>query len=221
MKKEIKNNKKKVINKNLVFSAICLSLFAILTILIVIDVTDPIDAAIESAIIGLRNNNLTKIMISITNIGSAYSLIVITILIILFAIVKNKRLPINTVLNLISVFLISQLFKVIFHRHRPTGLFLVPANGYSYPSGHTMVSFAYFVFIAISLCEKINNRLIKVLLKIGTAMLVLLIGFSRIYLGVHHITDIIAGYLLGAAYLFIFIDIRNKNNKKKAKKEKK
>ena len=221
MKKEVKTNKKKVINKNLVFSAICLCLFAILTVLIVIDITDPIDAAIESIIIGIRNDSLTKIMISITNIGSAYSLIVITILITLFAIIKNKRLPIHTILNLIFVFLTSQVFKLIFHRHRPTGLFLVSASGYSYPSGHTMVSFAFFAFIAIALCEKINNKLIKILLKIGITILVLSIGFSRIYLGVHHTTDIIAGYLLGAAYLFIFIDIRNKNNKRKAKSEKK
>ena len=215
MKKEIKNEKKKVINKNLVYSAIFLSLFVVLSILVITDITDPIDSAIASSIIGIRNDRLTKIMISITNIGSAYSLIVITILITLIAIIRNKRLPWHTIENLIAVFLTSQLFKIIFRRARPTGLLLVPVSGYSYPSGHTMVSFAYFIFITIALSERINNKFLKISAKIGTPILIILIGFSRIYLGVHHTTDVIAAYLLGAAYLFVFLDIRNKNNQKK------
>lgn len=222
MKKEVTNKKEvnKSLNKKLLLSAIFAFLFILLTILVLTKVTDPIDLWVESFIIGIRNDNLTKIMQILTNIGSAYSLIVITILIILFAIIKNKRVPLNTITNLVAVFLTSQLFKVIIRRSRPTGLFLVNATGYSYPSGHTMVSFAYFTFIAISLCERINNKLVKVIIKVLTTLLVLLIGFSRIYLGVHHLTDVIAGYVLGLSYLMLFLNIREKNNKKKELKEK-
>ena len=78
-----------------------------------------------------------------------------------------------------------------------------------------MVSFAFFTFIAYSLCEKINSKFLKTLIKIGTPILILLIGFSRIYLGVHYLTDIIAGYLMGMAYLMVFLTIREKNKKKK------
>lgn len=223
MKKEVTNNEikkksiNKTLNKKLLLSAIFAFLFIVLTVLILLKVTDPLDLAVESFIIGIHNDNLTKIMINITNLGSAYSLIVITILITLFAIIKNKHLPINTIMNLIAVFLTSQLFKAIIRRNRPTGLFLTTASGYSYPSGHTMVSFAFFTFIAISLCEKIDNKLVKIIIRISSIILVLLIGFSRIYLGVHHTTDILGGYLLGLSYLMLFLNIRDKRIKKKEK----
>lgn len=219
MKKEIKNKNeiKKVLNKKLLIGAICFLLFIILTILVLTKTTNNIDSKVESLMISIRSDILTNIMTIITNIGSAYSLISITVLVTLIAIIKNKRLPINTIVNLISVFITSQIFKLLIRRPRPTGVFLVDATGYSYPSGHTMVSFAFFVFIAYSLSEKINNKMLKIMIKILTAILVITIGFSRIYLGVHHFTDILAGYLLGTSYLMIFLNIRNNIIKKEQK----
>lgn len=217
MKKEIKTEEKKKIklNKRMIISAIHLVLFIILSILIFTKVTEPLDEAVESFVLGIRNDKLTSIMRLFTNISSSYSLIVITILITLIAIIKNKRLPYNTIINLISVFLLSQLFKFIFRRPRPTGEFLTNASGFSYPSGHTMVSFAFFTFIAYSMCDRINNKLLKILIKISMTILIIIIGISRIYLGVHYATDIIGGYLMGMVYLMIFLDIREKNKKKK------
>ena len=217
MKKEIKTEEKKKIklNKRMIISAIHLVLFIILSILIFTKVTEPLDEAVESFVLGIRNDKLTSIMRIFTNISSSYSLIVITILITLIAIIKNKRLPYNTIINLISVFLLSQLFKFIFRRPRPTGEFLAKASGFSYPSGHTMVSFAFFTFIAYSMCDRINSKLLKIMIKISMIILIMIIGFSRIYLGVHYTTDIIGGYLMGMVYLMIFLDIREKNKKKK------
>ena len=223
MKKEAKNNEennktKLVINKRMIICAIYLVLFIILSILVFTKVTAPLDAAVESFILGIRNDKLTTTMRIFTNISSSYALIVITLLIALIALIKNKKIPYNTTINLITVFLLSQIAKNIFRRPRPTEEFLTHASGFSYPSGHTMVSFAFFAFITYSLCEKTNNKLYKTILKIGTPILIIIIGFSRIYLGVHYTTDIIAGYLLGMAYLMIFLDIREKNIKKKKKK---
>ena len=218
MKNENNNKKTTVINKKMIICVINIILFIILTILVFTKVTEPIDSAVESFILGIRHNHLTNIMRIFTNISSSYSLIVITFLIILIAIIRNKRLPINTIVNLICSYLTSYIFKIILRRPRPTGEFLTNAGGFSYPSGHTMVSFAFFTFVAISAYEKINNKLIKVLIRIFTPILILIIGFSRIYLGVHYTTDIIGGYLLGTAYLMIFLTIREKNKKKKKRK---
>ena len=204
----------KIINKKYVISAISLLLFIILTILIFTNVTTKLDDRINSLMLSINNQKLTNIMIVITNIGSAYSLISITLLISLIAIIKNKRLPINTIINLFSVFIISQILKTIFHRARPLNEFLVTATGYSYPSGHTMVSFAYFMFISYSLSQKIENKLLKIVLNISSFILIFLIGISRIYLGVHFFTDVIAGYLLAISHLMIFLNIREKRGNK-------
>ena len=212
-----KNNVNIVINKKLLYSAISFFIFIILTILVLTGVTNKIDLSIESFIISIRNDSLTKILTIITNIGSAYSLISLTFLISLIATIKRKKLPINTIINLISVFIISQIFKAIIRRPRPAEIFLVKASGYSYPSGHTMVSFAFFTFIAYSLLEKIDNKILKMMIRLITLLLVIAIGFSRIYLGVHHFTDVLGGYLLGLSYLLVFLNIRASVIKKEKK----
>ncbi len=192
---------------------ICIILFVILTITVLTKLFDPIDSYMGSLVIGMRSDGLTKFMTIITNIARAYSLIAISIL--LLFIIKNKKIPLSITINLIAVFLTSQVFKFIFRRARPDGLSLVSASGYSYPSGHTMVSCAYFTFIVYLLCQRISNKFWKTLLIIFSTIMILLIGFSRIYLGVHYLSDVLGGFLLGIAYLMIYLKIISKEDVKK------
>ena len=212
---EIKKDKtKKVINKKLVLAGIILIIFIIYTILVKLNVLNKLDTMVESFIIGIRNDTLTNFMSTITNLGGAYFLISTTIIIGLIAIIKNKALPINTMINLTCIFLLNELAKQIVRRPRPTGLFLTEATGFSYPSGHTIVSYVFYTFIGISLCEKIKSKPLKIFIRIITLVIPITIAFSRIYLGVHYITDVIGGYLLGSAYLIIFLYLRDKHIKK-------
>lgn len=214
--KEKKENKKRIINtsainpkndKKMILFYITISLFIIITILVLTKLTNQLDENIASYIIGIQSTKLTKIMTDITNIGRAYSLIAISLL--LLFLIKDKRKPVMIIINLVSVFLISQIFKLIFRRPRPNGIFLAYATGYSYPSGHAMVSIAYFTFIAYLLCHIIKRKSLKLLTILLTSILICLIGFSRLYLGVHYFTDIIAGFSLGIAYLMIYLKIIN------------
>ena len=206
-----KNNNIKL-DKKYILPSITLSIFIIWTILVFTKIINPLDELVESFIIGIRNDNITKIMINMTNLGSAYSLIVISIL--LFFFIKNKKIPLSIIINLVTVFFTSQIFKFIFRRSRPNGIFLVDASGYSYPSGHTMVSFAFYIYLLYLLCKKIDNKLVKILLTIFTTILLALIAFSRIYLGVHYLSDIIGGLLLGTTYIILFIRINDREVKK-------
>ncbi len=205
-KKEVKKSKFIVSeNKNMIIFYIAMGLFILLTILTLTDIISPIDNSIESFVIGIRNEKLTNIMTVITNLSRAYFLISASI--ILLFILKNKRNALLIITNLTIVFLSSQLFKFIFHRTRPDGEHIVSALGYSYPSGHAMVSMAYFSFILYLINKKITKKGHRTILTIITSIIVFLIGFSRIYLGVHYASDVLAGFLLATAYLVIFLTI--------------
>lgn len=196
-------------NKKTIILFVSLILFIFLTYNIFNNKIAFIDSYIEGIILSIRNDKLTDIMTIITNISSAYALIVITIL--LLILIKNKKIPILITFNLIFSFLSSQLIKIILRRDRPVNISLVNAMGFSYPSGHSMVSMAYFGFIAYLVYKYIDNTIVKVILIITLFVSIFAIGFSRIYLGVHYFSDVLGGFLLSISYLMLFININKFN----------
>ncbi len=202
MKKiNFKNLKKK---KILIPLGVLFLLFIILTVLVCTNTIEPLDNATSSFIISIRSPELTNTMNIITNISGSYALIVFTTLFIIL--IKKKKYPLAITINLIAVFITSQLAKAIVERDRPLDM-LVSAPGYSYPSGHSMVGLAYFSFLSYLVIKYIPNKIVKIILPIVFTITILLVGFSRIYLGVHYLSDVLAGFLLGAIYLIIFINI--------------
>lgn len=195
-------------NRKLIIAGISIILFLVLTYTIFNNKILYIDNYVESFILGIRNDKLTNAMKIITNISSAYALIAITIL--LFFILKNKKIVTLISYNLLLVFITNQTFKLFFHRERPLDIGLIAENGYSFPSGHAMISMAYFGFIAYLIYIKIDNKILKFLTAIGIFSIIFLIGFSRIYLGVHYFSDVIGGFLLAISYLMIFANISKK-----------
>lgn len=200
----IKENRKSII---LIISLI---LFIFITYAIFNNKITELDQLVHSHILNMRNDTLTNTLIIITNISSAYSLIVITIL--LLAIIKKKKIPLLIALNLISAYIINATAKIIFTRPRPSGINLIEESGFSYPSGHAMISMSYFGFIAYLIYKNSNNKIAKSILIIALFITILTIGFSRIYLGVHYLSDVIGGFLLSITYLIIYIKNINLEN---------
>ena len=203
------SNRKKIFikeflcDRKMIVFLICILLFTILSVFVFNNKTMNIDNSLMSYIIGFRNDSLTKKMINITNIGGGYSLIAISLLLLIF--IKNKKIPLIIICNLIFVFLTSQLFKIIFRRERPSEVFLIYTSDFGFPSGHTMVCVAYVIVILYILYNKLDNTMLKVLISMVLIILVILIAFSRMYLGVHYLTDIIGGLLLGISFSMLFI----------------
>jgi undecaprenyl-diphosphatase len=104
--------------------------------------------------------------------------------------------------------LVNQLLKSIFQRVRPD-LFSGPLHltSYSFPSGHSMGSIACYGMLAFLGIRLLHGRLSKIGLGVAAALLILAIGLSRIYFGVHYPTDVIGGFLAGAIWLVISIAI--------------
>lgn len=210
---------KKKIDRKVIISIIFLILFLLITCIVFANKTAYIDELVHSYILDIRNNKLTNVMTIITNICSVYSLVAISF--ILFVIIKNKKTSLYIIINLINSSLISLVFKLLLRRDRPIGINLIEESGYSYPSGHSMVSMAYFGFIAYLIYKKLNKPLSKAILIISIFITIILIGFSRIYLGVHYLSDVIGGFLMAISYLMVYINLINEQNKKTPKKRKK
>ena len=162
-----------------------------------------IDDYIYSLIKPIISSNMTNVMQFITFFSDPIWCILLSCLIVLL--VKNKKISKAFLLNLICVFLLNYLLKIIFARSRPIDINLIVETGFSFPSGHAMISLGIYGFLIYLLLSSGKNKISKI---IGTASLILLIfliGISRIYLGVHYATDVIAGFIISASYLLLFI----------------
>lgn len=162
-----------------------------------------IDNSVYSFLAQKINPSITGIMTFISFLGSAITVIVLSLGFIFL--LKNKRDAKYITINLALVFLLNRILKLIVARERPNVLRLVSEEGYSFPSGHAMVSMGFYGFLIYLSYKNIKNKKIKYPLIIFLSILILLIGISRIYLGVHYATDVIGGFIIGIVYLFIYI----------------
>ena len=150
----------------------------------------------------LITDTLTPIAKIITFFGSAYWLIGLSIFLLL--IIKNKKIGISISINLGLAALTNFLLKQILQRPRPIGHRIIDESGYSLPSGHSMVSMAFYGFLIYLVYKKVENKHLKSFLIAVLLVLTINIGISRIYLGVHYTSDVIAGFLVAISYLIIY-----------------
>ena len=160
-----------------------------------------IDDKIYKVLAKYITNTNTSIAKIFTFLGST---LFITILCVLSLIPKKTRF--SVVINTLIAVGISQALKRIIRRARPIGVALIKETGFSFPSGHSMVGFAFYGFIIYLIYKSKLNKTLKVLLIALFSLLIISIGLSRIYLGVHHATDVIGGFALGYICLYIFIE---------------
>ena len=155
----------------------------------------------------LRSDGLTFIMLFITNFCNPIILILLSLVILLIC--KDKKMGLIIIINLLVSILLNIIFKGIIQRDRPLEDFLITESGYSFPSGHSMVSMAYYGLIIYFIYKKVEDKRVRNVLMILIGLLILAIGFSRIYLGVHFASDVIGGFLISIIYLVCAIKLLN------------
>ncbi len=184
----------------LIIRNICLILFLFMMILVITGLSQCFDNFIYNNLI--RNEFLDNYFLSITNMGGV--IFIVLFVIILFFSFKDIKI---IYLSLGGVGF-NTVMKIIIHRERPNINRMIEESGYSFPSGHSLVSSLVYGYLIYKLNSIIKNKFIKCVV-IGIIICIILsIGISRIYLGVHYFSDVFCGFLEGIIILLTFIDRR-------------
>lgn len=175
----------------------------------------PIDNEIWKFVEHSRSSELTSFFSTVTHLGDAWLFVIIMIALVIAIIKFKKNIPFAAWLGLsalLGAWLMNKFMKEYFVRPRPftAGYIenLTHASGYSFPSGHSMGSIICYVLIAYVITAYSKNRFINLIVFPTLILLSVIIAISRVYLGVHYPTDIIAGFSFGLAMVNIFILIR-------------
>lgn len=175
----------------------CLILFSFLAYFVTQGKTVLFDDNVHFWVTSFANDYLTFFVRFITFFGSASFGILFVIIIFCFRPYYGKLM----FLNFTGISLLSLILKYAFMRDRPSYM-IINEVGFSFPSFHAMFSLAIYGFIIYLIWKK--NFKYKKLICLFLILFILIIGLSRIYLGVHYATDILGGYLISFAYLILF-----------------
>lgn len=158
--------------------------------------------AYRLVVVRMRRAWLTPIMQSISELALPVVLLVMLLAVQAFA--PGRRPGLCAACNLVGVVVVNQVCKFIVQRPRPEGFRLIAESGYSFPSGHSMVAMAFYGLLAWMAWHYERDPFVRRMSVAGFGIIVALIGFSRVYLGVHYASDVIAGFCLALAWLALF-----------------
>ena len=160
----------------------------------------------------LRNPTLSMIMKTVTKLSNIafIAALSIVLIIVFYYILKKKKISLLIIGNLIFTVLLNQIIKFMIRRDRPIGFRLIEETGYSFPSGHAMVSMAFYGILIYIIKHTIKNKTIRTILITLNIIIIILIGISRVYLGVHYLSDVITGYSISLIYLLVLTKYLNK-----------
>ena len=179
------------------------------------------DEVTRAAVHQLASPALTAIMRGISFVGSTISLAVATgVVVVCFAMRKWGREAKLFAITMVGAALLNVTLKLTFKRARPIPFFnLTAPETYSFPSGHSLMSCCFFGALAAILTARIKRKRVRAAVwTLATAMF-LLIGFSRIYLGVHHTTDVIAGFVAALIWILIIRFVETQLRRRRRRQE--
>jgi len=191
-------------NKRFILLFICLAIFVVLLINVLNENVADFDNDIYNTISALKSNFMTGFFKVVTKFGDAETLILITVVCLI--VIKNRKIGATIAVNLASSGFVNHLMKEIVQRPRPPIEFrMVEESSFSFPSGHSMTSATFYGLIIYFVLKKVKNKKLRNAILVMLSTLVLLIGISRIYLGVHYASDVIAGFAFAIVYLVLYI----------------
>ncbi|WP_261753374.1 phosphatase PAP2 family protein [Tenuibacillus multivorans] len=162
------------------------------------------DREVRQYVNAVSTGTLDSVFTFITELGSVRFITVCSIMLstFLFFFYRSRKWRIVYFLvAIIGIGILTKTLKVLFERKRPNILEHYDGTGFSFPSGHSTGSMVFYGFIVYLTIRSHLQLSVKWLFGVLLSILILLIGFSRVYLGVHYASDVIAGHLLGLGWL--------------------
>lgn len=162
-----------------------------------------LDAAAYALIVQqLRADWLTPFMEAFSALATPVSLIAFLLMIAAFA--PGRRPGACCALNLVLVVALNQALKFLIQRPRPEGFALATESGFSFPSGHSMAAMAFFGLLVWMVWHYQRDKTLRWGCAGAFSLIIVLIGLSRIYLGVHYASDVLAGFCVSLAWLAVY-----------------
>jgi undecaprenyl-diphosphatase len=186
---------------SLAVAVLCLFLFAWLGREMLAGDTRHFDNAVRSWVHQLASTGMTRAMNAISLLGYNVLIVELVIAFIVFARLRWRRAAVWLAVAMTGALLLDLALKYAYHRARPTAFFGTAPASYSFPSGHALCSLCFYGVLAGLLSARIKSRAWRIAVWAAAAVLIIAIGLSRIYLGVHYPSDVLAGYLAATVWV--------------------
>ena len=174
----------------------------------------PFDGVAEALVVTYREPFLTSLFWYVTMLGDTGTIIVLTVIACMFFYATRQRRYIWTLATIvIGSMATTWLLKLLFAEPRPADpIALIFVDSYSFPSGHATASAALYGFLIYLLFKTGKKDARSIVAAVVLALVIAAVGFSRLYLGVHYPSDIIAGYAIGFVWIVIGIRLSQLRN---------
>jgi len=160
--------------------------------------------------------NLFKFFLTVSFFGNWLFIVpaILVVLLILF-ILKKKDYILPFIFTVAGAEIVTFFAKIIFHRQRPLEAMVVEPD-FSFPSGHATIAVAFYGYLAYILINSVNKRY-KYPIIIAAILIAALIGYSRLFLHVHHPSDVLGGYFVGIIFLVMGVSLRERSGRHQAR----
>lgn len=191
--------------KPLTCSMRVLQVFFILAMAVLFGITDGVDRDLMHALQGWSSPELTRLALSLSRIGSAYAIYGMAATVGLVLLLLGHRfVAFHLAIVMGAAFLANSFVKLMVARPRPVPIFGEAPETYSFASGHALMSACFFGFIGMLVTARMPEAWQRAVILIPIFALIGCIGAARVYQGVHYPSDVLGGFLLGAAILCAF-----------------
>ena len=164
--------------------------------------TQQFDAFVRTAVHQFATPSVTRLMQISSFLGSVAAVTGMSLVAVCVSLYfRHTRTAALLAITMLGVAALDVALKHAFHRPRPVAFFGASPSSYSFPSGHALGSLCFYGVLAAILAGRARGRRAKFCIWVATVVLVGMIGLSRIYLGVHYPSDVIAGYCAAAVWV--------------------
>jgi len=180
-------------------TAVLLAVFAVLAAAVAAGWTTAIDRAATTTAIAGRTPFLSALAVNFTALGSAPVVTLIAVLAAAYGLVVRRPRLVLALACIPLAFVVNEAMKLLLRQARPIEAIILLPPSYGFPSGHAVAASALFLTLALVAAARSPHPGVRRLLVGAGIGIAVLVAWSRVYLGVHYLTDVVGGLLLGAA----------------------